>query len=90
LDESLGHRTNVHVLLESLQRQWKSLTAKDGDVQHIGKAHNGQEVRGYTVITVPVKFQKRKIGAEVKCNSAGQLASLNFEGVPGNGRSGLH
>jgi hypothetical protein len=84
LGNKLRHRTNIQLL----QQRWKALTAEYGDVQNIGHADKGQEVRNLTAIMVPVKFQKGKIDARAMCNSQGRLASLDLGGMPGSGMSG--
>ena len=67
---------------DKLQQAWGSLTKQYGKVQSIGAANKGQRVQGYTVVLVPMQFDKGPVGAEAGCGANGQLVMLRFGLMP--------
>jgi hypothetical protein len=67
-----------------LQKMWKQLTDKFGNMKSSSKATQGQQIQGYTVVLMPVSFDKAKLAAEIACDSKGSLADLRFGQLPGS------
>lgn len=72
---------------DKLQQAWGSLTQKYGKARTIGAASKGQMVRGYTVVLVPMQFEKGRLGAEAACTAGGQLEMLRFGQMPDSAAS---
>lgn len=67
---------------DKLQQAWGALTQQYGKAKSIGGADKGQMVQGYTVVLVPMQFDKGKVGAEAACGVNGQLVVLRFGLMP--------
>ncbi|MEY2167443.1 MULTISPECIES: hypothetical protein [unclassified Rhodanobacter] len=67
---------------DKLQQAWGALTQQYGKAKSIGGADKGQMVQGYTVVLVPMQFDKGKVGAEAACGVNGQLVMLRFGLMP--------
>ena len=67
---------------DKLQQAWGALTQQYGKAKSIGGANKGQMVQGYTVVLVPMQFDKGKVGAEAACGVNGQLVMLRFGLMP--------
>lgn len=61
-----------------LKEGWKSLTDKYGQPKSIGNANEGQQVQDYTVVLLPMQFEKAEMGAQVACSAKGKVASLRI------------
>jgi len=72
---------------DKLQQAWGSLTQKYGKARTIGDANQGQMVRGYTVVLVPMQFEKGRVGAEAACSAGGHLEMLRFGRIPDSAAS---
>jgi hypothetical protein len=67
---------------DKLQQAWGALTKQYGNAKSIGGADKGQMVQGYTVVLVPMQFDKGPVGAEAACGANGQLVMLRFGLMP--------
>jgi len=67
---------------DKLQQAWGELTKQYGNAKSIGGADKGQMVQGYTVVLVPMQFDKGAVGAEAACGTGGQLVMLRFGLMP--------
>lgn len=67
---------------DKLQQAWGALTQQYGKAKSIGDADKGQMVQGYTVVMVPMQFDKGQVGAEAACGVNGQLVMLRFGLMP--------
>jgi hypothetical protein len=67
---------------DKLQQAWGALTQQYGKAKSIGGADKGQMVQGYTVVLVPMQFDKGQVGAEAACSTKGQLVMLRFGLMP--------
>lgn len=67
---------------DKLQQTWGALTQQYGKAKSIGGADKGQMVQGYTVVLVPMQFDKGQVGAEAACSTKGQLVMLRFGLMP--------
>ncbi len=72
---------------DKLESGWKSLVKQNGEPQSIGHADQGQEIQGYTVVLLPLKFEKARMGAQVVCSSKGKVASLRIGAMPAASKS---
>jgi hypothetical protein len=72
---------------DKLQQAWGALTKQYGKAQSIGGASKGQVVQGYTVVLVPMQFDKGPVGAEAACGASGQLVMLRFGLMPNGAAS---
>lgn len=70
---------------EKLQQAWDSLTRQYGKPKTVGGATQGQITQGYTVVLVPMQFEKGQLGAEAACSAQGQLVMLRFGLMPDSG-----
>jgi len=70
-----------------LQQAWGALAKQYGNAKSIGSANKGQMMQGYTVVLVPMQFDKRQLGAEAACSADGQLEMLRFGRMPNAGAS---
>jgi hypothetical protein len=70
---------------DKLQQAWGALTKQYGDAKSIGNADKGQVMQGYTVVLVPMQFDKGQVGAEAACSADGQLEMLRFGLMPNAG-----
>lgn len=68
---------------DTLQKAWGNLTGKFGKAKTIGNASQGQQVKGYTVVLVPMQFEKGRVGAQAACRPDGKLVMLQFGTMPG-------
>lgn len=73
-----GHKPDS----DKLQQAWGSLTKQYGNAKSIGVANKGQMMQGYTVVLVPMQFDKGQVGAEAACSADGQLEMLRFGLMP--------
>lgn len=69
---------------DKLKEGWTSLMDQYGQPKSIGHASEGQTMDQYTIVTVPMEFEKAHLGAQVACSNAGEVASLRI-GVMQNG-----
>ncbi|HEX8777996.1 MAG TPA: hypothetical protein VF738_07730 [Rhodanobacter sp.] len=71
---------------DKLQQAWGALTQQYGNAKSIGGAGKdqikGQMVQGYTVVLVPMQFDKGQVGAQAACGVNGQLVMLRFGLMP--------
>jgi len=71
---------------DKLQQAWGALTQQYGNAKSIGGAGKGQVkgqlVQGYTVVLVPMQFDKGQVGAQAACGVNGQLVMLRFGRMP--------
>lgn len=67
---------------DKLQQAWGALTKQYGNAKSIGSADKGQMMQGYTVVLVPMQFDKGQLGAEAACSANGQLEMLRFGLMP--------
>jgi hypothetical protein len=67
---------------DKLQQAWGALTQQYGKAKSIGGAGKGQMVQGYTVVLVPMQFDKAQVGAQAACGVNGQLVMLRFGRMP--------
>lgn len=67
---------------DKLQQAWGSLTKQYGNAKSVGGAAKGQMMQGYTVVLVPMQFDKGQVGAEAACSANGQLEMLRFGLMP--------
>ncbi|GAB3791245.1 hypothetical protein [Dyella agri] len=67
---------------DKLQQAWDALTKQYGNAKSIGDTKKGQAVQGYTVVLVPMQFDKGQVGAEAACGMNGQLVMLRFGLMP--------
>jgi hypothetical protein len=66
-----------------LQDLWKQLTGKFGHLKSVGKSQHGMMVESRIIIvTLPVKFNKGTLAAQVACETSGKVAGLRFAKVP--------
>lgn len=65
-----------------LKQLWSQLSGQFGNVQSVGQSAQGQQVQDYTVLLVPVKFDKADLAAQVACDSKGSVAVLRFGKMP--------
>jgi hypothetical protein len=72
---------------DKLQQAWGALTKQYGKPQSVEGASKGQMVQGYTVVLVPMQFDKGQVGAEAACNTSGQLVMLRFGLMPNRAAS---
>lgn len=72
---------------EKLQQTWGTLTKQYGNAKSIGGAAQGQMTQGYTVVLVPMQFDKGQLGAEAACSAKGQLVMLRFGLMPNSANS---
>ncbi len=63
---------------DKLEEGWNSLVSKFGQPQNIGHASGGQQIQDYTVVLLPMQFEKGRMGAQVACSSQGKVASLRI------------
>lgn len=67
---------------DKLQQAWGALTKQYGKPRSVGGADQGQLTQGYTVVLVPMQFEKGQVGAEAACSANGQLVMLRFGLMP--------
>jgi len=65
-----------------LKTLWSNISGEFGHVQSVGQSQQGQQVQGYTVVLLPVTFDKGNLAAQVACDSEGSLADLRFGRMP--------
>lgn len=74
---------------DKLKSGWQGITDKYGQATDIGDADKGKDVQDYTVVLVPMTFEKADMGAQVACTSDGKVANLQIGVMPDNsGKSG--
>lgn len=71
-----------------LETGWKSLVGKYGKAESVGSTDEGQRVNDFTVVVVPMQFEKARMGAQVVCSDAGKVAGLRIGQMPGNDPAG--
>lgn len=65
-----------------LKKLWSTLSGKFGHVKSVGQSQQGRLIQGYTVLLVPVAFDKGNLAAQVACDSKGTVADLRFGHMP--------
>lgn len=65
-----------------LKGLWSNLSGKFGHVKSVGESQHGQLVQGYTVLLMPVTFDKGNLAAQVACDAKGAVADLRFGQMP--------
>lgn len=73
---------------DKLKEGWDSLVDKFGQPKSIGHASEGQQVKDYTVVLLPMQFEKGQMGAQVACSSKGKVASLRIGAMQDGGQGG--
>ncbi len=73
---------------DKLQEGWDSLVDKFGQPKSIGHASEGRQIQGYTVVLLPMQFEKGPMGAQVACSSKGKVASLRIGAMQDGGGQG--
>ncbi len=81
---SASFESSLGVDKSKLQKMWGQLTGKFGNLKSAGKAAQGRQIKGYTVILMPVSFDKGDLAAQVACDSKGTVADLRFGQMPGS------